>query len=92
MNLYLIGIIYLAVMNAVAFAAFGYDKWKAKRGGWRTTEKLLLAFALFGCSIGAWSGMKVFRHKIRKMKFKAAMLLILTVQCLGALAAGRMML
>lgn len=76
-------LVYLAVMNIAAFAAFGWDKMKARWGGWRIPERTLIALALFGGSVGAWAGMKYFRHKTKKAKFKVGILVILTVQCLG---------
>ena len=83
------GIIYLILINLAAYAAFGWDKHKARRGGWRIPERTLLLLALAGGSVGAWIGMKVFRHKTRKAKFKVGVLVILTVQCIGAVMALR---
>lgn len=85
------GLIYLALINIAAYAVFGWDKHKARWGGWRIPEKTLLLLALAGGSIGAWIGMKVFRHKTRKAKFKVGVLVILTVQCVGAVIALRML-
>lgn len=79
--------VYLAAMNLAAFAAFGWDKMKARWGGWRISEKTLMALALLGGSVGAWAGMKYFCHKTRKAKFKVGILVILTAQCLGVMAA-----
>ncbi len=60
----------LVIMNLLTFAAYGIDKHKAKKGSWRIPEKALILLALFGGSIGAFSGMKVFRHKTLHPKFK----------------------
>lgn len=87
MEIRVVVLVYLAVMNLAAFAAFGWDKSKARWDGWRIPEKTLLGLALIGGSVGAWCGMKVFRHKIRKAKFKVGILMILTVQCMGIIAA-----
>ena len=84
-----IGGMYLAVINAVGFGIFGYDKWCAVHRQWRVPEKTLIAAALLGGSVGAYAGMKVFRHKTRKAKFKVGVLVILTVQCIGAVMALR---
>lgn len=90
MGLHVVWLVYLAVINIVTFAAFGWDKSKARWGGWRIPEKTLLGLALLGGSVGAWVGMKVFRHKTRKAKFKVGVLVILTVQCVGvAIVCGR---
>jgi uncharacterized membrane protein YsdA (DUF1294 family) len=64
----LIPIIY-AVLNAVSFALYGMDKFKAKRDKWRVSEQTLLIISLFG-PIGAWLGMQYFRHKTQKPMFK----------------------
>lgn len=80
-------LVYLALINVAAFAAFGWDKMKARWGGWRIPEKTLMSLALLGGSAGAWVGMKYFCHKTRKVKFKVGILVILTVQCLGVMAA-----
>ena len=43
-----IGGMYLAVINAVGFGIFGYDKWCAVHRQWRVPEKTLIAAALLG--------------------------------------------
>lgn len=55
--------------NAVALAAFGLDKGRARAGMWRIPEKTLLALAALGGAAGAALGMKLFRHKTRKPLF-----------------------
>ena len=61
-------LILYALVNGCAFVAYAYDKKKAKTAGWRTSENLLLLYAMAG-PFGACAGMKVFRHKTQKMKF-----------------------
>ena len=53
----------LIVLNIVTFLIYGIDKWKAKQGSWRISEATLLILAVFGGSIGALLGMKVWHHK-----------------------------
>lgn len=65
---YIVGI--LVVMNITAFVTYGIDKSRAKRGDWRVSEKTLILLSLFGGSIGALCGMRVFRHKTLHPKFK----------------------
>ncbi len=60
--------IYFA-LNIVSFLAYGFDKAKAKRKWRRIPEKNLLLTA-FVAPFGALAGMQIFRHKIRKDKFK----------------------
>lgn len=63
-------LIYLAIVNVVAFFAYGIDKWKAQRNRWRIPESVLLGLAAVGGSVGAWLGMRVWRHKTQHKKFK----------------------
>ena len=44
-------IIYLCVINAIAFLLYGLDKQKAKRHKWRIPEATLLGVAFLGGSI-----------------------------------------
>jgi uncharacterized membrane protein YsdA (DUF1294 family) len=67
-NLDAILLIYLA-LNAFALVIYGLDKGKAMRGGQRIGEGALLFSALLG-PFGAYSGMRLFHHKTKKMKFK----------------------
>jgi len=55
-------------LNLVAALAFAYDKSRAKRNAWRTSEGILLALAFLG-PFGAFLSMQVFRHKTRKLRF-----------------------
>ncbi len=61
---------YLAVINVVTFAVYGIDKAKAKLNAWRVPERVLIGLAAIGGSVGAWCGMKTFRHKTQHTKFK----------------------
>ena len=80
MELQNIALIYLAVINVVAFFMYGLDKWKAKRSKWRIPEATLLLLAVLGGSIGAWLGMKVWHHKTLHKKFRYGVPAIIIVQ------------
>ena len=71
---------YLIGINVIAFLVYGIDKWKAKKSLWRIRETALLGLAVLGGSIGAWLGMKVWRHKTMHKKFKYGIPLILIAQ------------
>ena len=73
-------LINLAVINVVTFFMYGIDKWKAKNSKWRIRETALLGLAVLGGSIGAWLGMKVWRHKTQHKKFKYGVPAIIIVQ------------
>ena len=62
-------LVYLAVMSLIAFAAFGLDKFKAKTNRWRIPERTLFLLAILGGGVGAFLGMKVFRHKTWHSQF-----------------------
>lgn len=63
------GVIYLLGINIITFLLYRCDKRKAKKKLRRIPEKVLLGFTVAGGSVGALLGMKVYRHKIRKVKF-----------------------
>ncbi|GEK30083.1 membrane protein [Kurthia zopfii] len=57
----------------------GYDKRKAIKREWRVPEKSLWLLALIGGAPGAFLGMIVFRHKIKKMKFVVGFTLLMLI-------------
>lgn len=63
-------IVILIILNVITFFTYGIDKWKAKHGKWRISELALLMLAIFGGSIGALAGIKVWHHKTMHLKFK----------------------
>ena len=67
---------YLAIINIFAFVNMGLDKWKAKKGRWRTSEWHLMVPGILGGIIGVLAGRKVFRHKTRKTSFKIPIVMI----------------
>lgn len=73
-------IIYLIIINLVAFLAMYIDKRKAKYGRWRIPEQTLFVLALIGGSIGAIAGMYIFRHKTKKLRFSVGFPVILVLQ------------
>ena len=75
--------IYLVVINIITFLLYGSDKKRARWDRRRIPEKVLLGLAAVGGSVGAWMGMKVYRHKIRKWKFIIGVPLILILQILA---------
>ena len=80
MKLVEIILIYLLIINLVAFYLYWNDKRRAKKGRWRIPENTLLLIALIGGSVGALLGMKVFRHKTKHWKFKILVPLFLIMQ------------
>ena len=82
MTVYTILLIYLELINLTAFALYGVDKLRAKRGRWRIPEAVLILTAIAGGSIGALAGMFLFHHKTRKSKFRVGVPVILGMQIL----------
>lgn len=80
---------WLAMINGVAFAMYGVDKYKSMHHKWRIPENTLLLLALAGGSIGAMLGMQVFRHKTKHLKFKYGVPLIFLAQIVVFLYALR---
>ena len=63
-------IVYLISINIISFISFGIDKRKAIKGHWRISEEFLIIISLIGGCFGGYLGMKFFRHKTKKIKFK----------------------
>jgi uncharacterized membrane protein YsdA (DUF1294 family) len=67
---------WIALASAWAFLLFGFDKWRARRGGARVSEAALCWISALGGWPGGLLGMLVFRHKSAKgsfqLKFAAA--------------------
>jgi len=72
--------IYILIINLVGFFSMGLDKFKAKRGAYRISEKALFIIALIGGSIGSIIGMYKFHHKTKKNAFVFGMPMILVAQ------------
>jgi uncharacterized membrane protein YsdA (DUF1294 family) len=71
---------WLVGANVTAFAAYGIDKYLAKKRKRRISEADLFFYTLIGGTLGAWSGMKFFRHKTRKASFRRSFGIIVGVQ------------
>ena len=71
---------YLVGINVATFLIFGLDKWKAKHDQWRIPESTLMGLALIGGSVGAFVGMRTWRHKTQHAKFKYGIPAIILVQ------------
>ena len=71
----------LMIVNAFSLIIYGMDKLSSMRGGWRISESKLLLVAFFG-PFGAYAGMLLFRHKIRKAKFLLVPIFLFIQLCL----------
>lgn len=71
---------YTVILTLATFMAFALDKKKARNNAWRTSESTLLLLAFIGGAIGAFFGMVICRHKIRKKKFSLTVPFLALVQ------------
>ena len=72
--------VFLAVMSAFLFCMMGLDKNRARRGGWRISERTRFVFALLGGAVGGTIGMFVFHHKTRHLAFRLCFPLLTAAQ------------
>ena len=79
-------VVYLIIVNAVGFLLMLSDKQKAKKGAWRIPEATLMGVAAIGGSLGAFAGMRLFRHKTKHPKFFIGIPVILVLQVAAAVA------
>lgn len=75
-------VIYLILINFIAFLSMYIDKKKAIKGKWRIKESTLLMLALVGGSVGAIIGMYAFHHKTQKLRFFLGIPIIIVLQIL----------
>ena len=73
-------LLYLFIVNAIAFILMLADKRMAQKNLWRIPESTLLLSAAIGGSIGSLAGMYTFRHKTRHLKFTLGVPAILIAQ------------
>jgi len=70
---------YIAVMSLLTFALYAWDKRRARKGGWRTTENALHLMALLGGWPGAYLAQCLLRHKSSILWFQIPFWLIVAV-------------
>ena len=80
-------LVFYALMTIVTFVLYGVDKAKAKKGKWRIPEKTLLLFAACFGGLGAFLGMRIFRHKTKHTSFKIIVPMCMILQFI-IIAAG----
>ena len=68
------------LVNIVSFALYGVDKRRAQAGSWRIRESTLLCAAWLMGGVGAWLGMRVFRHKTKHRIFTVTVPLAAALQ------------
>jgi uncharacterized membrane protein YsdA (DUF1294 family) len=71
---------WLVAVNAVIFGYYGYDKSRARASRSRVPEVMLHGLALAGGTLGAYAGMRMFRHKTIKGSFRIVFWTIAVLQ------------
>jgi uncharacterized protein len=72
--------IYFIIINTMSLTMMYMDKYYAKTSKRRIRESRLISTALLGGSLGAFIGMKLFRHKTKHSKFKYGLPLMMALQ------------
>ena len=75
-------IIYLIVINIITFIIFGLDKHYAVKNKFRVSEATLFCLCIIGGSFLGYMGMKVFRHKTKKLYFRIGVPLIMIIEAI----------
>ena len=63
-------LLYVLLINIVAFLAMWWDKRKASQHEWRVAETTLYLLGFLGGAVGIIGGMFRFRHKTQKRVFQ----------------------
>lgn len=80
--------VWLGVVNLLTFAYYGYDKAQARGDRRRIAEVVLHGLAVAGGTLGAYAGMRVFRHKTVKAEFRLVFWFIAAAQLALLLAVA----
>ena len=75
-------IIYLIVINIITFIIFGLDKYYAVKNKFRVSEATLFCLCIIGGSFSGYMGMKLFRHKTKKLYFRIGVPLIMILEAI----------
>ncbi len=83
-------IIVLTVINLIAFAVSGIDKYKARHKKRRIPERTLFLLGIVGGCPGLYISFFLFRHKTKHLKFMLGIPLIFILQIIGVYLFCRM--
>ena len=72
-------LLYLVLINLIAFLGMWWDKRKSAKQDWRVSEGTLFILGFIGGATGIIIGMYRFRHKTQKRSFQAVTLIGLII-------------
>ena len=75
----------LLAINLATFPLWAWDKFQARRGGWRIPEATLHLVAALGAAGASMISMRLFRHKTKKRSFTILYSVLLVLQLFGLL-------
>ncbi len=78
--------LWLAGVNLTAFGYYWHDKQQARKTRNRVPEIVLHGLAIAGGSLGAYAGMRLFRHKTIKGSFQIVFWTIVVMQTILVVA------
>ena len=78
----------LAVMSVVTLLTFAWDKRRAKKHGWRVSEKTLHTLELLGGWPGALLAMRWLRHKSIKKSYRWIFGLMVALHVMACVVFG----
>jgi uncharacterized membrane protein YsdA (DUF1294 family) len=79
---------WLASVNLAAFGYYGFDKARAGSQGRRVPEVVLHGLAFLGGTLGAYLGMRLFRHKTVKSSFRLVFWWVAALQVMLVVAVA----
>lgn len=83
-ELVLLILTYFILINIISAIVTAVDKFKAKHGKWRVSEKTLFILSAIGGAIGMYITMQLIHHKTKKMRFMVGIPLIFFAELLIA--------
>lgn len=75
----------LLAINLATFPLWAWDKFQARRGGWRVPEATLHLVAALGAAGSSLAAMRLFRHKTSKRSFTVLYSVLLVAQVFALL-------
>ncbi|MFC4556641.1 DUF1294 domain-containing protein [Virgibacillus kekensis] len=72
-------VVYLITANIITFLFMAMDKRRARNREYRIPERTFWGLALIGGAVGAYLGMRQFRHKTKHRSFVVGMPLLIVL-------------